>query len=322
MPLKKLISVDSEEDGEEHKGVSTSSLRRSRKIRKEFLAKFGIIPTSVLKRDLAMNKNVLDIALSDRGGGYEQSMKRVEKDLLGKGIDPSLAKACRHRDMKDFLSTFPQNVGRILVEFYCPPNGTVYDPFAGHNSRMQLVFELGRNYIGVDVSKNFMRANRKIKDILYSRRSASFNLADNDAEITLIEGCSSKVDYEDSVMDFIITSPPYWNIEYYGDEKEQLGTAKTYQRFIKLLEYHVMECFRVLKPEAFCCWAINDFRKNKKFYAFHVDVFHLFEKCGFEILSIYILDLGSSIKQSFVQDILKNKIFPKQHEYIIVGRKP
>ncbi len=63
---------------------------------------------------------------------------------------------------------------------------------------------------------------------------------------------------------------------------------------------------------------MNDFRRKKKFLPYHIDMFCLLEDVGFIPFNIYILDLGQSIGQAFVQDIIDHKLFPKRHEYCLV----
>lgn len=169
----------------------------------------------------------------------------------------------------------------------------MYDPFAGHNSRMELVFRLNRTYIGVDISRKFMRMNRRVKHMLERERREQLLSSGNC--IYLIEGDSANVsDLEDGMADFSITSPPYWDLEYYGDESAQLGKRKTYKDFLNGLQKHVDECFGILKSGAFCVWCVNDFTKGGKFYPFHSDVISLFRNSGFLIHSVYIIDLGET----------------------------
>ena len=58
---------------------------------------------------------------------------------------------------------------------------------------------------------------------------------------------------EDSV-DFIVFSPPYWNLRDYGHEK-QIGHKQPYDALPGRYEESVFECYKVLKPSGFM--AIN-----------------------------------------------------------------
>src|SRR5262249_41480621 len=106
------------------------------------------------------------------------------------------------------LSRFPQNVGRSMVLFYTNPGDTVFDPFAGHCSRMNLCVQEGRHYIGCDVSAEFMAFNRRRAE----------ELRDGYPNVNIELHCcdSRKVPVASRSADFTISSPPYYNTEYYG----------------------------------------------------------------------------------------------------------
>lgn len=221
------------------------------------------------------------------------------------------------------LSRFPQNIGRALLLLYTNKGDTVCDPFAGHNSRMEFCWRAGRNYIGQDLSKEFMEANRAIREILLNEKDADLfgAICHSQATIELREGDSRLLQMEDAQGDFTITSPPYWDIEYYGDEPEQLG-QNSYEGFLEGLYQVQVENFRVLKSGAFCVWCINDFRKKGVFYSYHEHCAEGLRRAGFVQWDIAITDFGSSIRQNFPNQVIEQKILPKRHEYCLVFRKP
>ena len=298
------------------RGKTSSSLNESRDLRSMFLQNYKQFPSTILKHD----KRESDLYAIGSGRGYEDTGctkrrgKKVgpEFEMSGKGRMPGPG------TKSDALSGFSQNIGRMITDFYCPDKGIVYDPFAGHNSRMSLVFSGGRTYIGCDVSKEFMKFNKIICEKLLKR--VGF-FAPKDNTIILKEISSHDVDLPDNYADFTITSPPYWDIEYYGDEPEQLGKCETYQLFIERITLHIQENLRILKPGAYCCWFINDFVKDNVFYPYHSDLISVFSKVGFEVFAIYIVDLGSTIACCFLQPVFKRMRFAKRHEYCLVFRK-
>jgi DNA modification methylase len=315
-------------------GPTKQGLLQSREIRQRFLDKYGYVPDSILQVD--RSEKALDFFTQKMGGAYMAGAiakaKRMKDRDVGSDTVGSLTvfrdsksskyykgKGLEEKD-RIFLSMFPQNVGRILVDIYCPEHGIVYDPFAGHNSRMELVYKTGRNYTGVDLSKHFMEANKKAREYLY-RKSRKSLIRKQRNKIRLIRGSSAKVKLPDSYADMTITSPPYWDIEYYGSEKQQLGKAKTYQEFLDKLRPHIEENYRILKDDTFCIWVVNDFRREKIYYAFHIDLYNMFIESGFEPFHIYIMDYGSGFTSMFVQQIMKYKTFGKRHEYVMLFKK-
>jgi len=138
--------------------------------------------------------------------------------------------------------------------------------------------------------------------------------------IELREGDSRTLPWDDHFAQFTITSPPYWDLEYYGDEIGQLGRASYYE-FLTGLEAVAAENFRCLSHNSFCVWCINDFRKDGKFYNYHGDVIKLMTRVGFTQWDMVIVDFGTSIKAAFTVQNYQQKIIPKRHEYWPVFRK-
>jgi DNA modification methylase len=308
------------------KGKNLDALNHSRKLRQDFKTEFGCIPRSILVRD--PTDKAIDPSAKDRGYIRLSRLALKENDgISDRKLQSAFETAYRGvrgkpGDKKTTgmaLSRFPQNIGRILVKFYCPKGGIVYDPFAGHNSRMQLTFEAGRSYIGYDISKQFMEHNRAIRDILLQNQKGS--LIQDDTFIDLNERSSHDTGLDNEIADFTVTSPPYWDIEYYGDEPEQLGNTKTYDAFLEKIGHHIVENYRALKSGAFCCWCINDFRKGGKFYPYHADLIPIFEDAGFVLWTIYIIDLGEPAQNAFVRPMVQRMAFHKSHEYCLVFKK-
>jgi len=305
------------------KGLNAEALAKSRKIKSEFLTEIGSkkVPTSILIHDRSeVISKTTDSSRKKRGGGYAFHYKKKQREMFAGDYTPGMEKSgLKLQGRTNTLSAFPQNIGRIITKIYCPEDGVVYDAFCGHNSRMELCYKAGMNYIGYDICHEFMVENRKMRKILLRRNKES--LFPNDNWINLVEESSHKVDLPDNYADFSITSPPYHMQEWYGPEEEQLGNIKPYKEFLKQLYKHIVENYRVLKQGAFCCWFINDFRRKGKFYPYHIDLYGLFIKAGFTPFNVYIVDLGNPVNAAFVQDIINNKILPKKHEYILVFKK-
>jgi len=318
-PVKnELLSQEVLESGFEEGTVSSKNLRISREFREDFILKYGTAVCSILQYDRKIKHT--DLSRLERGGGYAQSQNK-NKEEFSENLSIFSKTAFITRNRRDYLSTFPMNVGKIIIGLYAPDACKVFDPFAGHNSRMELCFNMGHSYTGVDICENFMKGNRKVKEFLLNK--AKRELLQQKRTIDLIEGSSTDLpELKDDSYDFTITSPPYWDIENYGPEPEQLGIGKTYQEFLDGLQLCANENYRVLKPGAFSCWFINDFRKNSKFYPYHIDTYNILVEAGFNPFNIYIVDLMQTPNKAFLKWVVKTRILPKQHEFIVVVQKP
>lgn len=328
-------------------------LAKSRIVREGLIRDLGEIPTSILRHD--RGDKAIDLLAEERcyqGTSHLNGARTLPNDKLARIFDVSgqsirSAKKLYQRDdpvlychngkqLYDAfeisgkncrgeggaLSRFPQNIGRLLLEVYTKAGDTVVDPFAGHNSRMELCWRARRNYIGHDVSREFMVVNREtVKELERIKADDFFGEEYYTAWIRLHECDSRKMPTEDAVGDFTITSPPYWNLEYYGPESEQLG-RNDYKGFLAALTEVAADNFRCLKPGAFCVWCVNDFRVKGKFYPYHEDTAAVLRSVGFTQFDIAIMDLGYPIRAAFAAQLISTKILPKRHEYALIFQKP
>jgi len=294
------------------------SLKQSERIRQAILTKYGEVPLSIWRIDFSKNKLVHDIEETQNKIAEQKHKKWIEKGLYDESLYERFSMSSKSVRGKDAgLSIFPYDVAERIIKFYSQPYDIILDPCAGHATRMTAAFNLSRNYIGYDVSKCFMEHNRKVLKELWSNTLIKPEIA-----IILKEKSSEYIEEPTDSIDMIFTSPPYYDTEYYGDEPEQLGWNKTYKEFLGGLKRVMMQCFRVLKPNHFCIFNVNDFRKEGIFYAYHNDVIQLAKYIGFLIHDVVILDWGSSIFACFASQIEDYKVTAKVHEYLIVMRKP
>jgi|SRR5688572_623055 len=288
-------------------GKSVESLANSRNKAEELTRMFrGDIPSSVMRvrRDEMGTDPVL--------GSYEESGNH---DFKGTNLHKAFTISGRGA-AKGALSIFARNICRTAVLLYSKPGDMIVDPFIGHNSRMETCVREGRHYHGYDVSLRFMKDNYKLQAAL-RKEMPSMKIELN------LQTSEHMIYTPDEYGDFTITSPPYWDIEDYGDEPEQLGKwSKTYDEFMRKMANVAKENFRTLKSGAYAAWYINDFRRDGKFYPYHVDTASILQDAGFIWEDIMIVDLGRAFRESFIAQIVEQKILPKRHEYGIIVRKP
>jgi len=167
-----------------------------------------------------------------------------------------------------------------------------------------------------------MEWNREVKAKIELENSRSLTPVQSTIELYECDSRDILDHITEKSADFCITSPPFYDVEYYSDDPEQLGKAKVYDDFIYSLGTIVQACYKVLKENSYIAWETNDFRRNGTFHTYHADLIRLFKQAGFRIHDIVIVDYGSSFLASFLSDVEHNKIMPKRHSYITVGYKP
>ena len=146
-------------------GKTMAALAASQMGINELLRFYGgshLIPSSVMVQRRIKPDETRDALASERS--YVNSLPEANKRAIA---DPKLAGAIKgmHRmnsgSLTGALSKFPQDIGAAIVKFYADPGSLVVDPFAGHNSRMELCVRAGYDYIGCDLSTEFMEFNKE-----------------------------------------------------------------------------------------------------------------------------------------------------------------
>jgi len=65
---------------------------------------------------------------------------------------------------EEHYASYPNELVRIPVEAGCPEKGTVLDPFCGTATTCYVAKEMGRNYIGIDLKKEYCdMANKRLR---------------------------------------------------------------------------------------------------------------------------------------------------------------
>lgn len=108
-------------------------------------------------------------------------------------------------------------------------NKNVLDTSCGFGSRMLSVLLHGGNYFGFEPNKNIYKSLTRCLDFLREN-----NIIDNQKCVIYNTGSETFVSDLCNTIDISFTSPPYFNLEYYGDD----GCASTnnidnYEKWIK-----------------------------------------------------------------------------------------
>ena len=295
--------------------LSKKELEESEKFRKSLTEKYGFIPTSIMK--IPVRDKELDALVEDTlaAGSYMEHGMSVRSGALSQ--TPVL--------MTDFC-----------IRFWSKQGDTVFDPFFERVPQLIIANHRGRHAIGYDISHKFFVHNvekitRRIGNSLMPSENKvtlsteqEFQSVLNGLRFEMYCKDSRKTHLENSSVDFVISSPPYWDIEYYGPELEQLGTGLapgSYDLFLEELGKVYSECLRVLKPGKFMVIEIQDFRKEGEFYPYSSDVISLCRRIGFKIHDILIFYYGH-LSAIFAVDLERDKRSAKVHEYWLVFRKP
>ncbi len=216
-------------------------------------------------------------------------------------------------------ASYPVALCNKLIRTFSKKDAKIIDPFNGIGSTLVACEDLGREGVGIDLSKEFC-------DIAKTR------IKNNDKKIEIINGDSFKElkKIKEESFDLCLTSPPYWDILNmkrsadkkkninYSDEESDLGNIKEYEEFIELLKKLFQEVYRVLKHNSYCLINVMDIRKKSNFYPLHSDLAKAMTEIGFKYDDLIIWDRQQDYNNMKPLGYPCRFRINKVHEYIII----
>ena len=226
-----------------------------------------------------------------------------------------------HSPLQIRYSEFSSGLAERVLIYWSEVGHKVVDPFSGRTTRAAVARLLGRDYEGYEIGplthaqtiENMANLDREHPLDLWSTPLGGYTLH-------LGDGCEMAQTPDESAA-LAFTCPPYWNIEKYEEIPGQLSSLGSYNSFIDLIGKALKNCYRVLKPGGFCVWVVADFRREGVFYPFHCDVIERMSDAGLKLHDVIISVLKGPYAL-FPEYAAEHRYTVKQHEFIIVGRKP
>jgi DNA modification methylase len=188
-----------------------------------------------------------------------------------------------------------------LIRFFTKKGELVLDPFAGVGSTLKACAIEGRRGIGFELNPKYVALTRdRLRKEVAAATSLDQQIQQGDTRVLAKKlPCDS--------IDFIVTSPPYWNILHkedhkarqerkarnldtrYGNDTRDLGNIHEYPDFVRELSTILGECTRALKPKKYLAIVVSDFRDKSKFVMFHADLTAALEQYHLQLRGITVL---------------------------------
>jgi DNA modification methylase len=189
-----------------------------------------------------------------------------------------------------------------LIRFFTKREGVVLDPFVGVGSTLKACAIEHRRGIGFELNPKYVKLTRQrlekeVKD------SAAVDWQD------VRKGDARKLvgQLEENSLDFVVTSPPYWNILHkedhkakqertdkdldtrYGNDKADLGNMHDYGAFLEALGSILGACTRPLRPKKYMAIIVSDFRDKSNYIMFHADIVRVLKPFGLDLRGLTVL---------------------------------
>lgn len=174
-------------------------------------------------------------------------------------------------------SIFDPVICELAYTWFCPPDGSVLDPFAGGSVRGIVAAVLGRKYTGVDLRQEQIEANE----------AQALDIVPDNLPLWIVG--DSREAMPEEQFDFVFSCPPYANLEVYSDDPRDISTMN-YPEFMAVYRDIVAGAVRRLRENRFACFVVGDVRDKKGiYYNFVSDTIAAFQDAGAKLYNEAIL---------------------------------
>jgi DNA modification methylase len=156
-------------------------------------------------------------------------------------------------------SIFDPVLCELVYRWFCPPGGSVLDPFAGGSVRGIVASKCGLAYTGIDLSAVQIAANEEQAGRICTGQIGTMPrwiVGDSRNIQTLAPG----------QYDLVFSCPPYFDLELYSDDPQDLSNAGDYDAFLAAYRKIIAQCCAMLRNNRFGCFVVGDIRDKQGFY--------------------------------------------------------
>ena len=197
---------------------------------------------------------------------------------------------------------FPETLAQEFIEFFTKPGMVVLDPMVGTGSTLIAALRSGRHGFGIELNREYAKI---ACEIVEEEKRKSIELHPGLIS-QVINGDAARIseivtDYTIPPVDYVITSPPYWDMlrvrgfetqlqrrnspeldVYYSDDPTDLGNVGDYGVFLQRLTSIYANLKPYLNPGAYLTIIVKNIKKKGKLYPLAWDL-------GENLSKIYIL---------------------------------
>ena len=241
-----------------------------------------------------------------------------EKSKFGKCL-PEYFGESYGRKQSQATSIFDPVLTEIMYRWFSRENDNILDPFAGGSVRGIVASCLGRNYTGIDLSKNQIEANKiQFEEMKqkYTNIKGTVNWINGDSLY-----CKELANNE---YNMIMTCPPYYNLEVYSEEEGDISNCDTYEEFMEIFEKIVANACSMLKENSFAVCVVGEVRDKKygAYYNFVGDTINAFRKAGLHYYNEAILvNVAGTLPIRVGNQFNRGRKIGKQHQNVLIFYK-
>ena len=223
-----------------------------------------------------------------------------------------------------YWGNFIPQIPNQLLRRYTKKGEWVLDPFLGSGTTLIEAQRLGRNAVGIELSKKVLDQTKK---------NIAIEVNSHKVILEFINGDSASVDLnklteslEIKSFQFIILHPPYWDIIKFSDNKSDLSNAKSIEGFLKGFGSVLDNCLSHLDKKRFIAVVISDKYSSGEWIPLGFYVMQEVMKRGMILKSTIVKNFEETTAKRNQKELwryraLAGGFYVFKHEYIFVFQK-
>jgi len=192
---------------------------------------------------------------------------------------------------------YPEELVEIFIKSFTKEKDNVFDPMSGSGSTQYAALTLDRNAYGTELSPFFGKiATDRLNELIEPSQLSLFKVEKNVDFKILIKDAREVTKNDFPAIDYIITSPPYWDMlnmkgaEYqarrkekglqlnYSDNEKDLGNLSIYDDFINDLCEIYFKLYELLNAGGIMTIIVKNIKKKGQNYPFAYDLAQILQK--------------------------------------------
>jgi DNA modification methylase len=205
----------------------------------------------------------------------------------------------RRKEVLRHPAKYPETLAQEFIEFFTRSGQTVLDPMVGTGSSLVAALRSGRNSFGIELNADYAR----IANQVVAEEAAGLGELASNLTARVIQGNAEQIaDYVETYqippIDYVITSPPYWNMlrargfetqkkrshstdldVFYSDDPADLGNIDDYPVFLQRLAGIYIALKPFIRQRAYLTIIVKNVKKGGKVYPLAWDLARLLSDC-------------------------------------------
>ena len=222
---------------------------------------------------------------SEVGRCNSNTNQRMTQDGKMIGLKPKKTSTIRleatGRDITKtpYVSIFDPVLCEVIYNWFAIKGGTILDPFAGGSVRGIVANYLDYQYTGIELRERQVLSNQ----------SQGLEITPNNRPEWIVGDSNKKLNNFDRTFDFIFSCPPYYDLETYCDDPNDLSNMP-YSDFNRVYQSIISKSCKLLRDNRFACFVVGNIRNKNGFMVDLVgQTIKSFENAGLKFYNEIIL---------------------------------